>query len=105
MGNCVNKVPGLGSQSGEDHDEAWKKQTRGRTENKLYTLVDLKGPTSNTTELVQIWKESGESGFVRKLERDKILLPYLYEHGDGKELTADELKIWQSEREIEVEKK
>ena len=101
MGNCAYKVLGIGSLSGEDHDEAWKRQTRGRLENKLYTFVDLKGLESNT-EFVKIWKESGKTGFVRKLQDEKILQPYLYEHGDGKVLTAEEVKQWQNEMEPEV---
>ena len=101
MGNCIYKVLGLGAPPGEDLDEAWKRQTRGRVENKLYTFVDLKGPASNT-EFVQIWKETGKSGFLRKLQNDKILLAYLYEHGDGKEVTAEDVKRWQDEREPEV---
>lgn len=100
MGNCVYKVLG---ESGEDRDEAWKRQTRGKLENKLYMFVDLKGLEGNT-EFVQIWKESGQSGFVRKLQDDKILQHYLYEQGDGKEITAEEVKKWQNEREPEVSK-
>ncbi|KAL9959339.1 hypothetical protein ACROYT_G032653 [Oculina patagonica] len=100
MGNCTYKVLG---DRGEDRDEAWKRQTRGHLENKLYTFVDLKGLQGNT-EFVQIWKESGETGFLRKLQDDKILLPYLYEHGDGKEITAEEVKKWQNEREPESDK-
>lgn len=103
MGNCINRVPLLGSPSEEDQDEAWKKQTRGRIENKLYKLVDLKGPNSNT-ELVQIWKESGRPGFMRELQRNAILLPYLYERGEGKEVTAEEMKEWQHEKEHESNK-
>ncbi|KAJ7369574.1 hypothetical protein OS493_037915 [Desmophyllum pertusum] len=103
MGNCAYKVLGIGSLSGEDHDEAWKRQTRGRLENKLYTFVDLKGLESNT-EFVKIWKESGKTGFVRKLQDEKILQPYLYEHGDGKVLTAEEVKQWQNEMEPESDK-
>ena len=103
MGNCINRVPLLGSPSEEDQDEAWKRQTRGRIENKLYTLVDLKGPNSNT-ELVQIWKKSGRPGFMRELQRNAILLPYLYERGEGKEVTAEEMKEWQHEKEHEVNK-
>jgi len=72
-------------------------------ENKLYTFVDLKGPDSNT-ELVQIWKEGRKQGFVRKLQHENILLPYLYEQGDGKEVTDEELKRWQHERENESDK-
>lgn len=98
MGNCTYKVLG---DRGEDRDEAWKRQTRGRLENKLYTFVDLKGLEGNT-EFVEIWKEGDKSGFLRKLKEDKILLPYLYEHGDGKEITAEEVKKWQNEREPEV---
>ena len=101
MGNCIYKVLGLGAPSGQDLDEAWKRQTRGRVENKLYTFVDLKGPASNT-ELIQIWKEGKRKGFLRKLQKDEILRPYLYENGDGKELTAAEVKRWQDEREPEV---
>lgn len=105
MGNCSYKVLGIGSPPGEDHDEAWKRQTRGRLENKLYTLVDLKGPSSNT-ELVKIWKENSKAkaGFQRKLQNDKILAPYLYEHGEGKEVTAQELKRWKDDREPEFNK-
>ena len=102
MGNCIYKVLGLGTPSGEDRDEAWKRQTRGRIENKLYTFVDLKGRDSSA-ELVQIWKQSGKSNFVRKLKNERILVPYLYEHGDGKEVTAEELKRWQDEQEPEVQ--
>lgn len=98
MGNCTYKVLG---ERGEDRDEAWKRQTRGGLENKLYTFVDLKGLKGNT-EFVKIWKESGESGFIRKLQDDKILLPYLYEHGEGKEITAEDVKKWQNEGEPEV---
>lgn len=98
MGNCAYKVLG---EKGEDRDEAWKRQTRGKLENKLYTFVDLKGLEGNT-EFVQIWKESGKSGFVRKLRDDKILQPYLYEQGDGKEISAEEVKKWQNERESQV---
>lgn len=105
MGNCSYSVLGIGSPPGEDHDEAWKRQTRGRLENKLYTLVDLKGPSSNT-ELVKIWKENSKAkaGFQRKLQNDKILAPYLYEHGEGKEVTAQELKRWKDDMEPEVKK-
>lgn len=103
MGNCINKVPLIGSTSEEDQDEAWKRQTRGGIENKLYTLVDLKGPNSDT-DLVKIWKESGRPGFMRELQSNAILLPYLYEQGEGKELAADEMKEWQHEKEQEVNK-
>lgn len=103
MGNCINRVPLLESPSEEDQDEAWKRQTRGRIENKLYTLVDLKGPNSNT-ELVKIWKKSERPGFMRELKRNAILLPYLYERGEGKEVTAEEMKEWQHEKEHEVNK-
>ena len=103
MGNCINRVPLLGSPSEEDQDEAWKRQTRGRIENKLYTLVDLKGPNSNT-ELVQIWKKSERRGFISELQRNEILLPYLYEHGEGKEVTAEEMKEWHQEKEHQVNK-
>lgn len=95
MGNCAYKVLG---EKGEDRDEAWKRQIRGKQENKLYTIVDLKGLEGNT-EFVHIWTESGKTGFVRKLRDDKILQPYLYEQGDGKEITAEEVKSWQNERE------
>ena len=98
MGNCAYKVLG---EKGEGRDEAWKRQTRGKLENKLYTIVDLKGLEGNT-EFVHIWKESGKSGFVRKLRDDKILQTYLYEQGDGKEITAEEVKSWQNERESQV---
>ena len=98
MGNCAYNVLG---ERGEDRDEAWKRQTRGRLENKLYTFVDLKGLEGNT-EFVNIWKESGKSGLLRQLKHDKLLQPYLYEHGDGKEITADEVKKWQHEHESEV---
>ena len=103
MGNCINRVPLLESPSEEDQDEAWKRQTRGRIENKLYTLVDLKGPNSNT-ELVQIWKKSERPGFMRELQSNAILLPYLYERGEGKEVTAEEMKEWHQEKEHEVNK-
>ena len=103
MGNCAYKVLGIGSLSDEDQDEAWKRQTRGRLENKLYTFVDLKG-LEGSTEFVKIWKESGKAGIVRKLQDEKILLPYLYEQGDGKVLTAEELKQWQNDRESEVKR-
>ena len=98
MGNCAYKVLG---EKGEDRDEAWKRQIRGKQENKLYTIVDLKGLEGNT-EFVHIWTESGKTGFVRKLRYDKILQPYLYEQGDGKEITAEEVKGWQNERQSQV---
>jgi len=95
MGNCAYKV--LGEQ-GEDRDEAWKRQTRGKLENKLYSFVDLKGLEGNT-EFVQVWKESGKPGFMRKLQNEEILQPYLYERGNGKEITAEEVIAWQNKRE------
>ena len=98
MGNCTYKV--LGEQ-GEDRDEAWKRQTRGKLENKLYTFVDLKGLEGNT-EFVQVWQETGKPGFMRKLQHEGILQPYLYEQGDGKEITAEEVIAWQKKRESQV---
>lgn len=95
MGNCAQKALGTRSLLREDQDEAWKAQTRGKLENKLYTFVDLKG-LGGSTEFVKVWKESGKLGFVKKLQDEKILLPYLYEQGEGKVLTAEELKEWQN---------
>lgn len=104
MGNCINRVLGFGSPQGEDQDEAWKRQTLGRIENKLYTFVDLKGSSSNT-ELVRIWKESkAKKEFMRQLQRNKILSPCLYEHGKGKDITTEEVKQWRQERVPEFEK-
>lgn len=95
MGNCAQKALGTRSLLREDQDEAWKAQTRGKLENKLYMFVDLKG-LGGSTEFVKVWKESGKLGFVKKLQDEKILLPYLYEQGEGKVLTAEELKEWQN---------
>ena len=97
MGNCAHKALGTRSLLEEDQDEAWKRQTRGKLENKLYTFVDLKG-LEGSTEFVKVWKESGKLGFVKKLRDEKILLPYLYEHGEGKVPTAEELKEWQNSK-------
>lgn len=97
MGNCAHKALGTRSLLEEDQDEAWKRQTRGKLENKLYTFVDLKG-LEGSTEFVKVWKESGMLGFLQKLRDEKILLPYLYEHGEGKVPNAEELKEWQNSK-------
>ena len=98
MGNCLYKVLSLGNPPRVDLDDAWKRQTRGTAENHLYAFVDLKGPESKAT-LVEIYRNTGRSGLLRALRKDKILLPYLYGNGGGKELTSEELQRW---RETEV---
>lgn len=101
MGSCINKVFGLATPTKEDPDEAWKRQTLGWKENKLYTFVDLKGSATNT-KLVQIWKNHKKEKFLRKLQDDEILSPYLYNNGDGKDITAEEVEQWRQQRVPEV---
>lgn len=101
MGSCISKVLGLATRTQKDPDEAWKRQTLGGKENKLYTFVDLKGSTTNT-ELVEIWKKHGKEGFLRKLRDNEILSPYLYDNGMGKDVTAEEVKQWREETVPEV---
>lgn len=103
MGSCISKVLGLATPTQKDPDEAWKRQTLGGKENKLYTFVDLKGSTTNT-ELVEIWKKHGKEGFLRKLRDNEILSPYLYDNGMGKDVTAEEVKQWREETVPEFDK-
>lgn len=94
---------GLATPTQKDPDEAWKRQTLGGKENKLYTFVDLKGSTTNT-ELVEIWKKHGKEGFLRKLRDNEILSPYLYDNGMGKDVTVEEVKQWREETVPEFDK-
>ena len=84
----------------EDQGEAWKRQTRGKTENKLYTFVDLKGEKS-TAELVKIYKEGRGEALLDRLKNDCILEPYLYSRGQGKIITTEDLSNFDKEREIQ----
>ena len=92
---------GLATPTQKDPDEAWKRQALGGKENKLYTFVDLKGSTTNT-KLVEIWKNHRKEEFLRKLGDEKILSPYLYDNGIGKDITAEELKQWREKTVPEV---
>ena len=81
----------------EDPDEAWKRQTRGQTENKLYTLVDLKGADSSA-ELVKIYKQGQREALLDKLKNANLLARYLYDRGEGKIVTAEDFSLYEKER-------
>lgn len=93
MGNCATRSF---HPLEEDPEQAWKRQTRGKSENNLYKFVDLKGKAS-TAELVKIYREGGREGLVTRLRADQILIPYLYNRGKGKLVSTEEFSHYEKE--------
>ena len=91
MGNCLYKVLFIGGPPAESLgvDDEWKKQTRGKVENAVYSLMDVK----RGGEIVNLYKKGGKTLLQAALRGDKLLVPYLYEGGQGKTVTKEDFLL------------
>ena len=98
MGNCLYKVFLIGGPSGANvHvDEEWKRQTRGKVENALYSLMDVK----RGGEIVSLFKAGGVSRFQAALREGNMLKPFLYEGGRGKVVTKEDFLLARRKKRI-----